>query len=368
MIRLGSPDFGDEEIRASERVLRSGMLIQGEEVRALEAAVSGRAGRAHGVAVANGTSALELALTVLGIGAGDEVLCPNLTWPSPAHAILGRGARVILVDVDPREWNAAPEAFAAARTEGTKAAIVIDQFGVPARHREIAEALPGVMIVEDAACAIGSRAAEGACGSFGLVSCMSFHPRKVVTTGEGGMCLTDDAAIADRLRVLRNHGQRAPGDFVEAAGNWRMQEASAAIGVVQMAKLDHILARRRAIAARYRAALPSLGWQRAPEGASTNHQTMGFVLGEEASAATRDQILQDMREAGVECGKLSYALHRLPELEGAAEDARRRGLTFTISEAIVDRAIALPMHTALSDDDVDTVITKLGAVLSRRLV
>jgi perosamine synthetase len=157
---------------------------------------------------------------------------------------------VKLVDVDPHEWNSTPEAFAAARSARTRAAIVIDQFGNPARAPELHAVLDGLIVIEDAACALGSVFADGKpCGSLGDVSCFSFHPRKVITTGEGGMCLTDDAELARRLRVLRNHGQAAPGVFERHAGNFRLTELGGALGVAQMARLAEINQGRREHAA-----------------------------------------------------------------------------------------------------------------------
>ncbi len=357
MIRLTRPSIGDEEVCAVEEVLRSGMLVQGERVARFEALVAERCGRAHAVAVSSGTAALELALAALGIGPGDEVLVPDLTWPSPAHAIALRGARPVLVDVHPSEWNATAEAFAAARSTRTKAAVVIDQFGFPARHRAIAGALEGVPIVEDAACAIGSTLGGVPSGSFGAVACLSFHPRKVITTGEGGMCLTDDDAVAERLRRLRNHGQSAPGRFVEPAPNQRMTEVAAALGIAQMARLDGIVAERRRLAARYRDALPEAGWQRAADGAEPNHQTMGLVLPE---GVGRERALERLRDRGIEAGILSYALHRLPSLAGAA------GGPCPNAAAIVDRGIALPLYPELALADQDRVIEEVRAILPPR--
>lgn len=359
MIRLSRPTIGDEEVRAAEKVLRSGMLVAGAEVARFEEAAAVWCGRRHAIAVSSGTSALHLALVALGVGDGDEVLCPDLTWPSPAHAIALTGATPVLVDVDLDEWNVRGEALAAARTERTRAAIAIDQFGNPLRRAEIVAALPGVAVIEDAACAIGSRFADGSpCGSLGTIACLSFHPRKVVTTGEGGMCLTDDDAIADRLRVLRNHGQAAPGRFVEPAGNQRLGEVAAAVGTVQLARLEAMIARRDDIAARYREALPELAFQRAPEGAAPNHQTMGALLPPGTSAAARDAVVTSIRARGVEAGILSYALHRLASLKSA-----RRAGSVENAEAIVDRGVAIPMHAELTADEQKAVIDAVRAAI-----
>lgn len=360
MIRLADPCLGDEELALVERALRSGFLVQGALVARFEALVAARAERKHAIAVANGTAALELALRVLGVGPGDDVLVPNLTWPSPAHAASWVGARPVLVDVDAAEWNALPSAYVRARTPRTKAAIAIDLFGAPARVGELAAALGDVPILEDAACAIGSVRPPG---PRSVLETYSFHPRKVVATGEGGMIATDDDRLASRLRVLRNHGQSAPGVFVEAGSNLRLSELAAALGVAQMERLDAILARRRALASAYQEALPALVFQSIADGASSNWQTMGALLPAGATAQDRDAFLERVRSHGVEAGKLSYALHRLDSLRDSAEEARSRGEDFAVSSSIVDRGFALPLHLALTDADQARVVDAVRASL-----
>ncbi|HJL17780.1 MAG TPA: DegT/DnrJ/EryC1/StrS family aminotransferase [Sandaracinaceae bacterium LLY-WYZ-13_1] len=350
MIRLAKPWIGDEELAGVAEVLRSGMLVQGARVAALEARLAERCGRAHAVACGSGTSALELALAALGVTDG-EVLCPDLSWPSPAHAIVRSGAHPRLIDVDPRTWNARADALAEATTEQTRAAVVIDQFGSPADHPAIAEALEVPMVV-DAACSLGAAVGGRPAPSFGAVACLSFHPRKLITTGEGGACLTDDPAIAERLRMLRNHGQQAPGDFGVPAGNHRMTEIAAALGLAQLDRLDGILARRRALAERYRARLGAFSLQAPVEGATGNWQTFGVVLGEGTDASARDALVARLRDDGVEAGRLSYALHRIGSLEGRW----RGGPAFPHADAIEGRGLALPMHPLLEDREVDRVV------------
>jgi perosamine synthetase len=350
-IRLAAPELGQEEAAEIARVLASGMLVQGREVEAFERGVAERCQRAHAVAVSSGTAALELALRALGISSG-EVLVPDLTWPSPAHVVALVNATPVLVDVDESEWNPRPESFASARSDRTKAVIAIDQFGVPARHREIEAALSGVPVIEDAACAIGSLLEGRPCGSFGIVSCLSFHPRKVITTGEGGMCLTDDASLAAELRMLRNHGQRAPGQFAVPAANFRLTEMQAAMGRVQLGRLDSIVEVRRRLADRYREKLPrELSTQTTPERAFRNEQTFGVLLPRPMS---RDLVIEALARAGIESGRLSYALHTLPTLQTA-----RRASALERASSIVERGIALPLHGGMSIADVDRVVSQL---------
>lgn len=362
MIPLTIPALGPEEMAACERVLKSGMLVQGKEVLAFEASLAELTHRKHAVAVANGTAALELALKALQIGPSDEVLCPALTWPSPAHAIRSVGARVVLVDVDRAEWNAGPAQFAAARTERTRAAIVIEQFGNPARHAQIADALPGLPLVVDAACSLGSNYRQAPCGSHGSIACTSFHPRKVLTTGEGGACLTDEPELARRMRMLRNHGQREPGVFELAAGNERMTELAAAIGQEQLKKLSALCAERRALMAEFVRALPALEVQRAPSDGLANHQTLGVLVGEFGKGSrARDQAIAAFHAHAVQAGRLSYALHTLPQFADEALDARGRSLEY--AEDIAARGLCLPLFPGMSRDALEQVIGAARAVL-----
>ena len=353
MIRLAKPWIGEDEQRAVAAVLESGQLVQGELVERFEQALAALIGRKHAIAVSSGTAALQLTLKALQIGTPDEVLCPALSWPSPAHAIRVAGAKVRFVDVDQDEWNSTGEALREARNGATRAAIVIDQFGNPARAEEIREALGALPVIEDAACALGSRFASGPCGSLGVVSCLSFHPRKILTTGEGGMCLTDDDGIADKLRTLRNHGQLG-GQFVVAAGNSRMTEIAAALGLAQLQRLDDIIARRRAIAAQYRQELDgALDLQATPAGAEPNYQTFGVLL---PQGHDRDAVRDKMRERGVEAGLLSFAIHKLGSFAGSEA-------SMPIAERLAARGIALPLYPQMRNAEVEEVVRCLRGVL-----
>lgn len=363
MIPLTVPDLGAEELAQAERVLRSGMLVQGKEVQGFEEGLAARVGRAHAVAVTNGTAALELALRVLDVGPGDEVVCPALTWPSPAHAVLARGATLVLADVDPREWNMTAATLAPALSARTKAVIAIEQFGNPARHDELAALLGGIPLVVDAACSLGSRFGDAMCGSHGAIACTSFHPRKVITTGEGGACLTDDPELAARLRVLRNHGQAEPGRFAEASGNYRMTELAAAIGKVQLSKLDVICAERRRHAANIMSELPALSFQRAPARGRENRQTLGVLVGPEGGgSAERDRVIEALLERRVQAGRLSYALHMLPHMAREAEAARAAGRTLEVTADIAARGLCIPLFPSMTKSQASEVTFAMRAV------
>lgn len=354
MIRLAKPWIGEDEQRAVAAVLESGQLVQGALVERFEQAVAALVGRKHAVAVSSGTAALQLAMKVLGIGPGDEVLCPALSWPSPAHAIRVAGAKVQFVDIDTDEWNSTESALRGARTSNTKAAIVIDQFGNPARAAEIRDALGALPIIEDAACALGSRFTNGPCGSFGEISCLSFHPRKIITTGEGGMCLTDDDDTAEKLRMLRNHGQLR-GEFVVAAGNHRMTEVAAALGLAQLQRLDEIVARRRELATLYRERLGEIvGTQSTPAGAESNYQTFGVII---PQGRDRNAVRDKLRDRGVEAGLLSFAINKIGSFTGS--DA-----SMPVAEHVAARGLALPLFPQMRNAEADDVATALLGVLN----
>ena len=353
MIRLAKPWIGEDERRAVAAVLESGQLVQGALVERFEQAVAALIGRRHAIAVSSGTAALQLVLKALQIGPGDEVLCPALSWPSPAHAVRIAGAKVRFVDVDQNEWNSSAEALREARNGNTRAAIVIDQFGNPVRAEQIREALGALPIIEDAACALGSRFAGGPCRSLGKVSCLSFHPRKILTTGEGGMCLTDDDDVAEKLRVLRNHGQLR-GEFVVAAGNSRMTEIAAALGLAQLQRLDEIVARRRELATLYREALDGeMDLQSTPAGAESNYQTFGVLL---PQGHDRNAVREKLAERGVEAGVLSFAIHKLGSFAGSEA-------SLPIAEHIAARGVALPLYPQMRNAEVDEVVSSLQGVL-----
>ncbi|MCB9616648.1 MAG: DegT/DnrJ/EryC1/StrS family aminotransferase [Sandaracinus sp.] len=346
MIPLARPWIDEAELDAVADVLRSGMLVQGATVARFEAALAARCDRRFAVAVSNGTSALSLAYRALGLRPGDAVAVPALTWPSPANAAAEFGLVVKLADVDRDSWNATSETLRAAGD--VKAAVAIDQFGNPLDAITL-----GVPVIEDAACAIGSVFASGRpCGSLGVMSCLSFHPRKLVTTGEGGAVLTDDETLAETLRALRNHGQAEPGRFVVAAGNARLSEMAAAMGLAQLDKLDAMIARRVAHADAIRGALPKLRFQRAPEGSGSNVQTLGAILPAEVD---RNGFFDAMRKRHVQAGILSYDLATLGTL-GDVRDA-------PVAAELVARGVALPLYPTMTHDERMRVIGATNAAL-----
>ncbi len=349
MIPLVRPSVGQAEIEAVSSVLRSGMLVQGANVRRFEEMLAQRCGRSFAIAVSNGTAALELALEAIERPRGSGARIPGLSWPSPGHAAKRAGLDVELFDVGRESWNL--EAC------GSSLTIAIDQFGMPVERETFAVANSDAVILEDAACAIGSLFADGSpCGSLGTISCLSFHPRKIVTTGEGGACLTDDEGLAQRLRELRNHGQhglgaKRPGSpFARAAGNYRLTDFQAALGIQQLMRLDDEIAGRESHAATMKSALGNVLQFQKTTG-RPNYQTLGALLPE---TVKRDSFIAECRERGVQAGLLSYELSAIGTLGEASTPN---------SAEIVRRGIALPLFAGLRDQEVAQVIEVTQEVL-----
>ncbi|MCB9506894.1 MAG: DegT/DnrJ/EryC1/StrS family aminotransferase [Myxococcales bacterium] len=365
MIRLCAPAFDADDLRRVHQVLESGQLVQGAFVAELERALAARLG-GSAVACQSGTAALYLSLQAVGVGPGDEVVMPALTWPSAANCIAALGARPVFVDVDAELLNATPDALLAAVGPRTRAVIPIHQFGIPADVRPLAQALDGsgVAVVEDAACAIGTTLSDGAeAGSVGTLACFSFHPRKVVTTGEGGAVVTRDPALDTKLRILRNHGQDPARDldrFTEIGLNFRMPELAAALGIGQLAQLDAILARRRAVGRAYIAALREVPGIRVPAGvqlAGNNFQSFVVDVG---SADRRVAAMRACAAAEVQTTIGTYAVTAQPAFARFGADPHNTPVALAASHHLM----TLPLHQDMPMSDVDRVVAVLAEVLA----
>lgn len=350
-IRLAWPDVGAEELAAVAEVLESGMLTMGAKVPELEELVAAACGVPHAVAVSSGTAALHLAVLALGIGPGDEVVVPAYTFPATANAVELCGAKAVLCDVDPGTFNLDLARLPAALSPRTKAVLAVHLFGRPLDWDALAELVPdGVALVEDAAGALGASYGGRPCGSLGILGCLSFHPRKIVTTGEGGAVTSADAELADAVRRLRHHGIATRGEFdIPQPGlNYRLADILCAVGIPQLRRLEELHAARSRVAAGYTERL--CGLVATPDAEpGDRHGWQAYVV----SLDRRDEALAALRAQGIEAQIGTYALHRL--------SAYRDQGAFPGADAAFERALALPFHTKLTDADLDRVAAALAA-------
>ncbi len=348
VIRLAWPDVGAAEAEAVAEVLESGRLTMGPKVEELERGLAEACGVEHAIAVSSGTAALHLAVLALGVGPGDEVFVPAYTFPATANVVALAGARPVLVDVDPETMILDPDRIEVGPR--TKAVIAVDLFGRPARI----EQLPGdVPVLEDAAGALGAKRAGRPCGGLGALGCLSFHPRKIVTTGEGGAVTTNDPAVADAIRRMRHHGIEPRGDFeiAQPGLNYRLSDILCAVGIPQLARLGELLAERTRVAAGYTERLRGVVDTPAADEGDV-HGWQAYVIQVDGAA----RVIAALREQGIEAQVGTYALHRLAAYRDQGE--------FPGASRVFERAVALPFHTRLSESQLDRVAEALTALVT----
>ncbi|PPK64506.1 DegT/DnrJ/EryC1/StrS family aminotransferase [Actinokineospora auranticolor] len=368
-IPVMKPLLGEEEALAAAEAVRSGWVAQGPRVAKFEQEFAARVGAEHGIAVSSCTTALHLCLHLLGVQAGDEVVVPSLSFIATANAVRYCGGTPVFADVDPLTGNLTAETVAAAITPATKAVLVVHQGGVPADVKSIVAAAGDIPVVEDAACAAGSTLDGKPVGSGALLAAWSFHPRKLLTTGEGGMVTTDNAEWATRLRRLREHGmsmsaadRHAAGgavveSYVETAFNYRLTDIQAAVGLVQLGRLDGIVEQRRALAARYHELLAPLGLRAVtdPAHGTTNYQSFWVALPEDAPPLL--DVLSSLAAAGVSARRGIMAAHLEPAYDGHPHPA------LPGTEELARRSLILPLHHELTDADQKHVVGALAEAL-----
>lgn len=347
-IRLARPDVGPEELAALAEVIESGQLTMGPKVAQFEAALAEAVGTAHVAAVSSGTAALHLTLLALEVGPGDEVIVPAYTFPATANVVELCGARAVLVDVDPDTFLVDPDSVAAAVTPRTRAVMAVHLFGRPVEWEALQTAVPQeVMLVEDAAGALGASYRGTPCGALGIAGCLSFHPRKIVTTGEGGAVTTGEASLDVSVRRLRHHGWATLGDMPLPGFNYRLPDLLCAIGIPQLARLEELLSARERVAGWYTERLEQLVLTpSAAEG--DRHGWQAYVV----QLDKRDEALAALRAEGIEAQIGTWALHRL-------EPYRLQG-PFPGADRAFERAVALPFATTTTEEEVDRVVSVLA--------
>ncbi|MGH3135395.1 MAG: DegT/DnrJ/EryC1/StrS family aminotransferase [Gaiellaceae bacterium] len=346
-IRLARPDVGEAELGAIAEVIATGQLTMGPKVEEFEGAIASVVGTAHAAAVSSGTAALHLALLALDIGPGDEVIVPAYTFPATANAVELCGARAVLVDIDPDTFVVDAAAVAAAVTSRTRAMMAVHLFGRPVDWEALQTAVSQeVVLIEDAAGALGAHYRGTPCGALGVLGCLSFHPRKIVTTGEGGAVTTDEAGLDAAVRRFRHHGWATLGDLPQPGFNYRLPDLLCAIGIPQLARLEQLLAARERVARWYSERLEH--FVLTPSAAEGDrHGWQAYVV----QLDRRDEALAALREAGIEAQIGTWALHRL--------DPYRAQGTFPGADRAFERALALPFATTTTEEEVERVVEVL---------
>ena len=376
MIRLTIPSIDDQDLRAVSDVLRSGFLVQGAQVAAFEERLKPETGAGHVVAVSNGTAALHLALLALGVGPGDIVLVTAYSWLSTANVVELCGAQPVFVDIQPDTFNMDPEALAAqlrplmANPETrrkVKAILPIDAFGLMADYPAILRIAEeyNLPVIEDSACALGARLNGRPAGSWTTMGTFSLHPRKAITTGEGGAISTSDGQLAWRLRALRNHGldpNSPTPDFVMPGYNYRITEFQAALGLSQMGKLDRIIACRRQLAARYTGLLAGSGIQApyVPAGQQPVYQSYVCLL-PEAAAAGRAGLIAQLKQGGIET---TIGTWHMPMTNFFRTRYGYQSGDFPVTDKVFSRALSLPLYEGLEEQQQQQVVSALTSALA----
>ena len=374
MIPVMKPWLGDEEAAAAAEAVASGWIAQGPRVREFEEAFAAAIGTPHAVAVSSCTTALHLALVATGIGPGDEVIVPSLSFIATANAVRYVGAQPVFADVDLATQNLSPHTVEPHLTGATRAVILVDQGGAPAdldAIRALCDPLQ-VTVIEDAACAAGSTYRARPAGAGAALAAYSFHPRKLITTGEGGMLTTWDGSIAARLRRLREHGmdisaadrhrsqQPVIEHYTEVGFNFRMTDIQAAIGLVQLRKLAQMVARRRDLARRYQellAGIPGLLTADDPPHGQTNYQAFWMLLPDEA-AVGRDDLLRLLADAGVSARRGIMAAHLEPAYAGVRP-------SLPVTERLTARSLILPLFHQLTESEQEHVVSVVTSALTK---
>jgi dTDP-4-amino-4,6-dideoxygalactose transaminase len=374
MIPIAKPYLNKEEAQAAYDTVLSGWVTQGPRVQEFEQKFADYTGAQYAIAVSSCTTGLHLAMIVAGIKEGDEVICPSMSYIATANSITYTGAKAVFAEVDPKTYNISPQHAESLINEKTKAILVVHQIGMPAdldAFHKLGKKY-NIKIIEDAACAIGSRYKGNPLGSHSELVCFSFHPRKVITTGDGGMVTTNNEAYYQRLKLLRQHGmsisdqQRHQAgkalfeEHIEIGYNYRMTDIQASVGVHQMNRLDDIIEQRRKIAMKYHEGLKGIPHIRLPveeEGYFSNYQSYSIFLHDDCPVS-RDDLIQQMREKGIATKRGIMTAHREPAYAGQC-----KGISLPQTEKAADQSMLIPLFAQMTNSQINHVIDTLHELL-----
>jgi perosamine synthetase len=364
-IPLSAPDITDVDIEAVVSVLRTPRLSIGPKMVEFEESIAAFVGVPHAVAVSSGTAGLHLCLRALGIGQGDEVILPSFTFIAAGNAILYERATPVFVDIHPLTLNLDPEKLAESITAKTRAIIVVHTFGYPADLDAILDIAGrhGVPVIEDACEALGAQYRGRTVGGIGELGVFGFYPNKPITTGEGGMVVTRNSVLADKIRALRNQGREAGDDWTDhrlLGYNYRLSEMNCALGLAQMNRLAVILERREAVAMRYSQELETMPEVSAPPASIPDGRLCWFVYVVRLSARftqpARDAIWRQLNSRGIGCGRYFAPLHQQPLFAPYVN----KGNALTVTEQVAGRTLALPFFNHLAEEQIVEVCRALG--------
>ncbi len=374
MIPIAKPYLTKKEAKAAYETILSGWITQGPRVAEFEQKFADYTGAKYSVAVSNCTTALHLSMIVAGVGTGDEVICPSMSYIATANSIKYVGAKPVFAEIDPTNYNLDIQDVEKRITAKTKAILLVHQIGMPADidvFKDLAVKY-NLKLIEDAACAAGSSYKGKKIGSHSELVCFSFHPRKVISTGDGGMITTSNEAYYNRLKLLRQHGMSVNDrtrhessklifeDHLEVGYNYRLTDIQASVGIKQLEKLDWLIAKRRKIASRYHKAfkgIPGIQLPKEKKGFFSNYQSYSIYLKDECPQ-NRNEIMQKMLDAGISTRRGIMTTHR-----ETAYKEEYAGLSLPVSEKACDRSIILPLFVPMKDDDIEKVIETFSKIL-----
>ena len=365
MIKLAKPHIPDKAIEKVVEVLKSGNLVQGKYVREFESALCDYLNVKNAIVVSSGTAALHLALLALGIKKGDEVIVPAFTFPATANAVELVGAKPIFVDINLSDFCLDTSEIKGIITKRTKAIIPVHEFGQAAKMDDIVKIAKqyNLKIIEDAACALGAEFKNQKVGTFGEFGCFSFHPRKAITTGEGGVVVTGDDGIAQKLKVLRNHGiscKDGKVDFIAAGLNYRMTDFQAALGIGQLEEIDSIIIQRIETANKYNNKLKEITWIEIPyvyENRKMIYQTYHAVLDDDKD---RDELVDYLKSKDIETNLGAQAL---PCLTYYKAKYKLNESDFPNAVKAYRKGLALPMGNQIDADGIKLVIENMTSYM-----